>query len=473
MLHKVSKFAKNLKETHNYVKKYGEDWIDYSPGRNFRSNLARNTPPWYKRIIWLRILIFPKWIMNRARISSNALPSSSDLYIFVSTLNQWNVLRETVSAVKLRGISCQVEFDFPIRSRMLEETNLNVRQSVFTLSNIVVGILVLFYRLLPLIKTLNKKDKRIVQYRLNSFFTIYFWVSYFLKLFDVSQPKLILISNDHSPANRALIIVAKHLDIKTSYVQHASVSERFHRLEFDYAFLDGEAALDKYRACEKNHSPGDDRLTGERHILLSGVKRPLPVQTLSKSEKLRVGLAFKDADGISPFFDVVEALIRAGHDVLIRYHPSTSKANVTMLYKRSEVFGKRVSINCPLNASVLDFFNSVSCLIASNTAMILEAELSKIKAIYFCFSPTADFDYYDFVKQGIASYAADTMELIEELKYPWVLTERKQLALANYSETFNTKWYGHEAELVAGYIEGIFRDEDITGFWGYRNFDQQ
>ena len=65
------------------------------------------------------------------------------------------------------------------------------------------------------------------------------------------------MSNDHSPANRALLLVAKSKGIKTVYMQHASVSNLFPVLDFDYSFLDGVNAYNIYKEIEGTKTEND------------------------------------------------------------------------------------------------------------------------------------------------------------------------------------------------------------------------
>src|SRR5690606_2893843 len=92
----------------------------------------------------------------------------------------------------------------------------------------------------------------------------------------------------------SLVSLARNLDIKTVYMQHASVSCLFPALNFDYAFLDGESAYETYLQCEGNRSAHDCMLR-DRKVIFSGQKKELSRSRLSPRPKV-VGLAVNVLD---------------------------------------------------------------------------------------------------------------------------------------------------------------------------------
>lgn len=58
-------------------------------------------------------------------------------------------------------------------------------------------------------------------------------------------------------------------------MQHASVSELFPRLVFDYAFLDGRAALNLYSRIEEKCPAQSDLMDIQTMIFLTGQKKKI------------------------------------------------------------------------------------------------------------------------------------------------------------------------------------------------------
>jgi hypothetical protein len=63
------------------------------------------------------------------------------------------------------------------------------------------------------------------------------------------EPKALVVSNDHNMPNRVVLKLAREKRIPSVYIQHASVTEKFPPLAFDYALLEGLDALQKYESA--------------------------------------------------------------------------------------------------------------------------------------------------------------------------------------------------------------------------------
>ena len=79
----------------------------------------------------------------------------------------------------------------------------------------------------------------------------FYWIAYghylTARLFlQQLNPSCLVMSNDHTMWNRVFLYAAKRENVPVIYVQHASVTENFPPLAFDYALLEGKDALQKY-----------------------------------------------------------------------------------------------------------------------------------------------------------------------------------------------------------------------------------
>ena len=96
------------------------------------------------------------------------------------------------------------------------------------------------------IKRATPEQRAIMKLRFMNFWRGYGCPGFANDLLDYYNPKVIIVANDHLFYYRALIQEANTRGVKTIYVQHAAVTDKFPPLDFSYAFLDGKDSFDKY-----------------------------------------------------------------------------------------------------------------------------------------------------------------------------------------------------------------------------------
>jgi len=65
---------------------------------------------------------------------------------------------------------------------------------------------------------------------------------------------VLVVANDHSYPCTTIVKAAQDEGVKTVYIQHASVSDKFPALKFDYALLEGLDSLEKYNLCVRRRT---------------------------------------------------------------------------------------------------------------------------------------------------------------------------------------------------------------------------
>jgi hypothetical protein len=261
-------------------------------------------------------------------------------------------------------------------------------------------------------------------------------------------------------------LAAKRLNIKSIYLQHASVSKRFPPLEHDYIFLDGQASLETYRACQVNDSERPDKFN-EKKIFLSGIKKNLKKLNLNKNQ---IGIAVNRTDNLKASKMLCNNLIELGYNVRFRFHPGTrNSVKVNFL----DIFQNQPRFECidSKHESISEFCGNIFCLIAGNTSTHLEAAICGVVPIYFNNTGSEDQDdFYGYVKKGL-SYKANSLQdiilLIDKIK-------KNQLRIndrvVNYfSSTFKTQWQNKESKIVASHILNISKNVDPKELFGYTN----
>ena len=442
----------------------GELWINYSPGINTKFNLARSVTPSILKGYIPRLLIFIRWLLIHFSLFSSSI-EKKDFLVFSGTVNQLTSLKPIIKSMKKMNIESINLVDSNLPKEYLEHTNHQVVK--FQPKIIFIGLSLLVSRFFNLLSNLRNKDIDLINRRLNTFTEIYFWLPFFINYLSKSNSNYILTSNDHNQSNRTLILAAQALDIKTVYIQHAAVSKRFHRLQFDYSFLDGQNALDTYRDCEKNASI-NFKPPQDRHIFLSGIKKQMAI---SKDHGFRsIGLAVKEADDTNEILRVIEFLSKHQYSVYIRFHPASSSNFRQTILSYKKICQGKIFISDPNTELVNSFFEKISTIIGSNSTIHLEARLSGLKSIYYVFGYVNAFDYYGFVEKGISKYA-ESIDQLPNLIDDFVIANSEEIeALRSYSYTYQTEWFNKEGDLMTHHLIKIKNDEDIHTLFGYRLF---
>ena len=260
-----------------------------------------------------------------------------------------------------------------------------------------------------------------------------------------ASPKLLLISNDHNIWTRVALQAAKDEGIKTSYLQHASVSDRFPALSMDYAFLDGRDAIFKY-----------DRIgPSPAKVFAVGVTKFDKYRAFinRKTGLTAVGICVNLVDPASRVEELCRYLVSSmrGVDFFLRPHPSDNK--YVEWNKMASEMGMTFS-NSRTTPSY-QFLSQVDAIIACESNIQLEATLLNVFPIYYDF-PSLRFDNYGFVRNGLVdSICLTPNEALRELERIQKQRPCVRHRAKPYCATVDTGHDGHTCELVASLIDGI------------------
>lgn len=209
----------------------------------------------------------------------------------------------------------------------------------------------------------------------------------YLFILSEEKPKLIVISNDHSTDCRPLILAAKALDIKTIYLQHASVTTLFPPLRTSHAFLYGEYSRDVY--CQTGLSNTKIELVGNPKFDF------YKDEILNKKRSYVVGIAFNLLDNLNDVLQFATEILNKlpEYDVILRAHPSDNRS-IPSHFLTSD--SKKETSQ--------DFLARTDILIAGTSNILLEASSMNVLPLVFYFSKLRSYmyDYYGFIKTGVA-----------------------------------------------------------------------
>ena len=447
-----------LKRVLNILKREPETWLAYLHGQQFdKLNYLQETKARYSG--WdLRVAIWFYSLIKGARFKSNSCYTQCEYLIFVGTENQKKALDSTVLALRNHGLSV---FCVAPRKILNEEEIESESYKVleYGVLDVLKSVLLSLLRIKELRKQLKNKSNLLRKNWLDVFLSTYNFSVYFDALLVKVSPRIVVVSNDHSTPNKTLIaLVRDRKDMKVAYMQHASVSSLFPALNFDYAFLDGESALNVYRQCEDNR-PVTTPLLKSRRVFLTGQKKDLGAGFTNIEDRKMIGIALNALDSIEGVKALIITLTNRGMLLKLRWHPGLPVKTAELL--KSNLMGNKIEFSNPRIESLSEFFSSINCMIAGNSSIHLEAALSNVVPIYYEMSEHTLDDYYGYIKNGVAINAESVIDLANIIRR----VESNDLkinkeAIQFYSSTFGTEWEGREGELVSETLLSLHKDLD-------------
>jgi hypothetical protein len=271
-------------------------------------------------------------------------------------------------------------------------------------------------------------------------------------LFRRTQPRSFIVANDHILMTRALVFAARKENIRTIYIQHASVTERFPPLVFDYALLEGMDSLQKYITagpCESS-------------VFLVGMTRfDQHYHAINDNDTCRVvGLC----TNLFETPEQVELLVAelsqelAALDYVLRPHPRDPRYDqwVALAQRYDLAFSDgRVE-------STFNFLEKVDAIVAGESNILLEAALLNVYPIYYDLEDK-HLDWYGFHQSGLVDYFSEPEHVRNQLK---ALNTHKPDVRAKshyYCATVDTAYDGRSTELTCQLIDGIVVSAESFG----------
>lgn len=275
---------------------------------------------------------------------------------------------------------------------------------------------------------------------------------YFFTIGDFIEkmsPKCVFFSNDHVDCARMALWHCNRLNVRSLYIQHASVANYYPALRFSYSFLDGVESYYKYTDINKN---------GTSKVVILGACRfdYMKAKVLSSKEAFRdtIGVAVNMIDDYSH----IEALCRLIFDInpaykiIIRTHPAM------LHFEHFKWENASIEYTSAHDESPFDFLNRIGILIANDSSIHLDALMARVPSIMYSLSKNGFSDQYSYVSQGLVKYARDE----NELKH--ILSSRSyEMASTDIAQFFNAA-YGKEYEgncsaIVANFLKKDFDEK--------------
>lgn len=301
------------------------------------------------------------------------------------------------------------------------------------------------------IRQLTRKYKNEKDLILNNVLDYYFiegmyiWWSFYLY---IKKPRCIIFSNDHLVWHRVLRIAAQVNNIPTVYLQHASVTNKFPKLEFDLSLLEGEDAFKKY--AEKKIY-GNVKLVGMPKFdkYYSNINENSKIHTIGICTNLLDDeiLIETFCKGIRSYFDKL--------NIILRPHPRDFRYNFYQQIKTK--YSLQLSDSTKENS--FEYLDKVDINIAGETSIHLEAALLNVYPIYFQFRDEIT-DHYGFIKNKLITDVFDKIDVLVSFLYEIMnkkpnIRERAKF----YVESVNSEYDGKSIELAKKNIENYLKNE--------------
>lgn len=303
-------------------------------------------------------------------------------------------------------------------------------------SDLYFGYLGLHYSIHHLIWYFRLKGYERYAYR-NKFWHCYYHLGmyrYVYKQLKKSKKAECFIgTNDHIGLGRMGFVASEKLDIKTVYIQHASVTDKFPPLIVDLALLDGADAKNKYQ------------IAPNQSIAIKLIGSPKYDSAL-KSDKLHQR---SDAIGVclnmnpkehSDIKNLCLELEKQNINFILRCHPHLNKKFLLPFEDLNWSFSD------PNIEKETDFILNCKAIISGDSNILLDTIVLFRRPIYFNSSGVVS-DYYGFLKNGVVDKMyQNTHEVIAEIKKSsYDITFRRQRA-KYYIDSINSNFEGKSSE---------------------------
>lgn len=428
-----------------------ENWLEFSAGQNTKTNLARFKSNKYISLV-KQIMGYFYFFFKSVGFRSTSV-GRCDVLFFASSKNQFSVQKP------IFNVNSDFSSVFVVPNYFYSHFGAKGVNSYATKISILFFLLVFILtisRLPVLLKTLWSTDSRLIFLRLKSFLLIYYWlVAHQILLKDV-RPKIVMLSNDHNPEARSMIELCKYFEIKTAYVPHAAVSKRFHSLDFNYSFLDGQHALDIYQSCDSRRSPKSKIIAKRLCFMVGNIRKFNIDETKGKAEN-KFGLAIKGTDKLEDVINIIEQLV-AFCPVVVRAHPNLNASRYYQMIEKK--FLDDVEFSDPKTQTVSEFLGGLTTLISGNSTILLEAAAAGKNPVYLNELSDGVYDYYGFVERKITDYFDTIKDFIN-----FYIHEGSAYAfrpdsdgMSYYWSSFGQDYSNEEAQIISSYMSQILRN---------------
>lgn len=321
----------------------------------------------------------------------------------------------------------------------------------------------LFYipQFLKEIKKLSYAQRRITLYYADFFIFDSGYVWFYQKLLSKSKPECVIFANDHIFDKKALALVCESLNVRTLYVQHASVSFAFPELHFTYSFLDGLDSLEKYTYNGK-------KIYGD--AILLGAVRYDKLSQLRKTRKERqfrncIGISINAIDDNIKVNDLCNFLLEKFPSVVLKIRSHPSMVSHPFIFDNTE----RIIYTCAIDETIIDYFDSIDIQVSGDSGVHLDAIIAGVETIAFNMTLGKYGDNYDFIKNGIIRFINTSEEIYKVISNFYDSGYRLPINIdyvKRYDESYGKRYAGTCHNIIADFIISGYSISNLSRKYG-------
>lgn len=399
-----------------------------------------------KKGLSVRLLSYFYWMAKevlsrfKLRCASSSARFANEIVFFYASLNEKRALESVANGLE---------------NAALASVDMADSHAINLVPAYLLGLLYSPWVLVNYLRSVGYK-RRSFSYALDQYLLACGYIVYLRFTLSFNRPALAVVSNDHSMFARSFALVCRELNIPVAYLQHASVSEKFPRLIFDYAFLDGLDALQKY----------EKKGLGNCAVFLSGIsKLDDAIQKMRRGnlERRYISIcpnSMDDSLAVTDTAKYIKENVDGEFRVCIRPHPGDTR-RFAEWKARAEKAGVEYSASEFECSS--DLISKSSFVIAADSNVLLEAALLKSIPISMPFTGEI-LDHYGFVRRGVAIYAKDKGQLIAIIQGGADAINSYQAA-KYFSHIAATRYEGASSKLIADTLNELVRSKVIPSMW--------
>jgi hypothetical protein len=287
------------------------------------------------------------------------------------------------------------------------------------------------------------------------------------EVFTRARPRCLVVASDTALAARAAVHVAREAGIPSVYLQHGCVTPAAPALATDYALLDGEQALEVYRAAG----------LGCAQASLVGVARLGGAPRAARSEGA-IGVCGTHLTPV-PLLLAAARLLQArfaARRIVVRPHPAQLR------HWRFRLGRAGVAVSDSRRVTAAQFLERTAVAVAGSSSILMEAAVLGAAAVYcrqLDARPTRalrnetaldtgriDYeDYYGFIGAGLCETVADGSALVEAVARVLSGPQPDRARARRYCDTIGGPFDGREHELALECIRRAARREPLPLRW--------
>lgn len=296
----------------------------------------------------------------------------------------------------------------------------------------------------------NQEDRAIIKKNYNWLLRTYGCNYLAKRMLNRYSIRCLVLANDHSTMHRCLLLESQKKQIKSLYVQHASVSEIFPPLSFTVSCLDGRDSLEKYKSC--GPILGNVLLTGGTRFDHMVPHKAFPPDVVN------IGVALNLVDNIDKVKAFIQQIIKLWSDekklaLTVRQHPRLYDNNFV---NWSEGLGCYIS-DSRIETS-FEFLSKIDVLVANESSIHLDAAMMGIPSFLYNYSDCQLNDYYGFGKKGLLTRIEDAEKLIGYLN-TGDLPLPDNDSVRYFDAAYGTDHAFHVSEVVANVIDDLVENK--------------